>query len=167
MTDDEMVAETVETSPESDVEAQTVEPHTDTTESQDGDQESESRNREAAKYRKRLRDTEQRVRDTELDRDIWRERCAILQRTEVERLAASVLADPKDLWHGTGLEDLLDDSGNVSTKKVTGVLADLSKSHPHWKRSERRPAIDGLRSGTGAHTPAPTGWAQALHGGEG
>jgi len=163
MTDDEMVAETGETSPESDVEPQTVEHDTDTTESQEG----ESRNREAAKYRKRLRDTEQRVRDTELDRDIWRERCAILQRTEVERLAASVLADPKDLWHGTGLEDLLDDSGNVSTKKVTGLLADLSKSHPHWKRSERRPAIDGLRSGTGAHTPAPTGWAQALHGGEG
>ena len=160
MSDGEMVTETTETSPERDVEAQTVDGGSDTTGSQESDQESESPNREAAKYRKRLR-------DTELDRDIWRERCAILQRTEVERLAASVLADPKDLWHGTGLEDLLDDSGNVSTKKVTGVLADLSKSHPHWKRSERRPAIDGLRSGTGAHTPAPTGWAQALHGGEG
>ena len=167
MTDGEMVTETTETSPESDVEPQTVDGGSDTTGGQDGDHESESPNREAAKYRKRLRETEQRVRDTELDRDIWRERCAILQRTEVERIAAAVLADPKDLWHGTGLEDLLDDTGNISTKKVTGLLADLSKSHPHWKRTERRPAIDGLRSGTGAHTPAPTGWAQALHGGEG
>ena len=157
---DATATEAVETGSETPVEQQTAEPEGDTTGGQESDQESESPNREAARYRKRLR-------DTELDRDVWRERCAILQRTEVERLAAAVLADPKDLWHGTGLEDLLDDSGNVSTKKVTGVLADLSKSHPHWKRTERRPSIDGLRSGTGAHTPAPTGWAQALHGGEG
>ncbi len=156
---DATATEAAETGSETPVEQQTAEPEADTAGGQDGDQtdSSESPNREAAKYRKRLR-------DTELDRDIWRERCAILQRTEVERIAAAVLADPKDLWHGTGLEDLLDDTGNVSTKKVTGVLADLSKSHPHWKRTERRPSIDGLRSGTGAHTPAPTGWAQALHG---
>lgn len=114
-------------------------------------------NREAAKYRRKLR-------TAEAERDQLRERVAVMQRGEVERLAGTVLADPADLWHGASLVELLGDDGTINTTAVMVAATKLAESKPHWKRSARhRPDPSGLKSGaSGIDTSVSTSWQQAL-----
>jgi hypothetical protein len=84
---------------------------------------------EAARYRVRLR-------ETETERDQLRAHVDELQRAEVERLAASAgMAIPKDLWTlGTQLEHCRDESGRIDADTVTGLVADVLKERPTWRR---------------------------------
>ena len=114
-------------------------------------------NREAAKYRRKLR-------TAEAERDQLRERVAVMQRGEVERLAASVLADPADLWHAASLVELLADDGTINTHAVMVAATKLAESKPHWKRPLRqRSDPSALKSGaSGIDSSVSTSWQQAL-----
>lgn len=77
--------------------------------------------REAAKYRRRLR-------DTETERDTLAETVTTLQRNEVERLAASAIANPAALWAaGVELSDVLAEDGSVDAEKVTAAAKDAAE----------------------------------------
>lgn len=134
----------------------------------DSADEAEPRNREAAKWRRRLRDLEAEV---TAEREQWTAerghlaaRLELLHRAEVERQAASVLADPADVWRdGTTLDQLLDSDGNLDPHKVTDTVKALAAKHPHWKISRRPATLDGQRSGaTGQHTGQKIGWRDAF-----
>src|SRR5690242_16579084 len=104
--------------------------------------------KEAARYRRRLRETEK-------ERDTLLSRVESLQRGEVERLAASKLADPADVWRdGASLGDLLGDDGNIDPAAVDGLLAGLIETHSHWAIPQReRAPVGRLRSGASAQQP--------------
>lgn len=126
--------------------------------SDDRDTERDNASREAAKYRRKLRATEQ-------ERDHLAARLQAMQRNEVERLAATVLTDPGDIWvAGTQLTDLLGDQGDLDPAKVKATLDGITETRPHWRKPARRPAtLDGQRSGaSGNQLPSGTSWAQAL-----
>ncbi|MCV7111326.1 hypothetical protein [Mycolicibacterium setense] len=118
----------------------------DTPADDDGDQDDAGGNREAAKYRRKLR-------DTEAERDTLRERLAVLQRSEVERLVANRFRDPSDVWRdGAQVDDLLDDNGNIDPAKVETAATTVLKAHPHWDiAAAPRSAREGqLQSGASA-----------------
>lgn len=114
---------------------------------------------EAAKYRHKLRDTEKQL-------AAMTERVEAIQRSEVERIAASKLADPADVWRdGAKLADVLDDDGNVDSGKVDNLIDNLVKSHSHW--AVAKPQAPRPRAGltSGATKPADhrqATWADAL-----
>jgi hypothetical protein len=84
--------------------------------------------KEAARYRRRLRETES-------ERDGLAERLQVIQRGDAERIAASKMADPADLWRdGAQLADVLDDAGQVDTDLLDGLIGTVLGSHPHWRR---------------------------------
>lgn len=84
---------------------------------------------EAAKYRRKLR-------DAEAERDGLIDRLQVMQRSEAERLAASKLADPQDLWRdGAQLADVLDDAGHVDATKLDGLINGVLDAHKHWART--------------------------------
>jgi hypothetical protein len=84
--------------------------------------------RDAAKYRKRAQAAEK-------ERDRLAERLQVLQRTEVQRLAAEHLADGADLWRdGATLDDVLNDDGDVDADKVTELAKGLLEQHRHWRK---------------------------------
>lgn len=92
------------------------------------DQSEERSNKEAAKYRRRAK-------AAEAERDRLAERVTVLQRAEVERLAAAKLADGQDVWRdGAELAGLLDDNGDVDTSKVDRLIASLVDAHRHWRK---------------------------------
>ncbi|WP_204806301.1 hypothetical protein [Mycobacterium riyadhense] len=85
-------------------------------------------NREAAKYRHRAK-------TAEAERDRLAERVTVLQRAEVERLAAAKLADGQDVWRdGAELAGLLDDNGDVDPGKVDQLITSLLDAHQHWRK---------------------------------
>ncbi|WP_204081170.1 hypothetical protein [Mycobacterium riyadhense] len=85
-------------------------------------------NREAAKYRHRAK-------AAEAERDRLTERLTVLQRAEVERLAAAKLADGQDVWRdGAELAGLLDDNGDVDPSKVDHLITSLLDAHQHWRK---------------------------------
>ncbi|OHT93182.1 hypothetical protein [Mycobacterium syngnathidarum] len=97
----------------------------------DDEPQGDNPNREAAKWRNKFRDAE-----TELT--TMQQRLETLQRSEAERIAATALHDPTDMWRdGTQLTDLLDDNGNIDPNKVTDTATKIADTHQHWKR--RRP----------------------------
>ena len=136
-----------------------TEPDSSAQDTADTGQADNNANREAAKYRRKLR-------DTETERDQLAARVEALQRAEVERLAGTMLADPADLWHGTTLDQLLDDNGDIAVTKLNAAAVELLRTHPHWERQRRQPRnTETLRSGaSGAITPAGTSWSDALRG---
>lgn len=82
---------------------------------------------EAAKYRRRLRDTEAQLQAAT-------SRLGVLQRGEIERLAAADLVRPADLWlTGTEVASLLDEAGNVDAAKVTEAAQAAVADRPHWR----------------------------------
>jgi hypothetical protein len=73
--------------------------------------EAEPHSREA-RYRTQLR-------AAEAERDQLRQRLDARDRADVERMIASKLIDPSDLWAaGVTLADLVDDSGEISPQLV-------------------------------------------------
>jgi len=145
-----------------------TEPDSSAPDTADTDQGDNNANREAAKYRRKLRDTEAERDQFAAERDHLAARMEAMQRAEVERLAGTMLADPADLWHGTSLDELLDDNGDIAVTKLNAAAVELLRTHPHWERQRRQPRnTDALRSGaSGAITPAGTSWSDALRGGD-
>ncbi len=110
---------------------------------------------EAAKYRRRLR-------DTEAERDTLTARVETMQKREVERLVATDLATPADLWlTDTTMADLVDDNGDIDPAKVGEAVTALLAERPGWRRTTAA-SFDG-----GARTSASTGvtFQQVLQGG--
>jgi len=113
--------------------------------------------REAAKYRRQLR-------ETETERDALRGRVETMMKAEVERLAATDLAAPADLWlTGTALPDLLDDDGNVDAGKVTDTIQRIIGDRPSWRAAPAPPSFDG---GVRATVPTATTYQEILRGGK-
>jgi hypothetical protein len=84
--------------------------------------------REAAARRRELRATEG-------ERDELRQRVDVMERREVERLAAVQMESAGDFWTvGPSLEELRGEDGQLDLDKareaIDGVLAD----RPHWRR---------------------------------
>lgn len=107
---------------------------------------------EAARYRHRLR-------AAEAERDAVAGRLEVMQRGEAERLAASKLADPQDLWRdGAQLADVVDDSGRIDADKLNGLIGTVLEAHKHWARMTHPAAAPAsevtangrVTSGTGA-----------------
>lgn len=85
-------------------------------------------NREAAKYRHRAK-------AAEAERDRLTERLQVLQRAEVERLAAAHLADGTDVWRdGAELASMLNDQGDIAADKVEATAKALLEAHRHWRK---------------------------------
>jgi hypothetical protein len=141
----------------------TTEPSTDAASVQlDSEHSGDGAAQEAGKWRHKLRATEKEL-------EAANTRVEAMQRAEVERLAASKLADAQDLWRdGAALADLLDDSGNVDGAKVGGLVESLVEAHPHWTVPRKSAApFSALKSG--ASKPAdyrPASWAAALRPGD-
>lgn len=114
---------------------------------------------EAAKYRHKLRDTEKQL-------AAMTERVQVMQRSEVQRIAAPKLADPADIWRdGAQLADVVDDDGNVDGGKVDDLIDNLVKSHPHWAVAKPEPPRQRTGLTSGATKPAEyrqATWADAL-----
>lgn len=94
------------------------------------------------------------------------------RRAEVERFAASVLADPKDLWLGTAsANDFVGDDGTVDEARVLEHVTALAAERPHWAIENQRPTappsqrpIESLRPGATSRPvepEAPT-WSSVL-----
>lgn len=84
--------------------------------------EPEPQSKREARYRTQLRETEG-------QRDQLAAQIEAMQRTEVERLAADVIAKPDALWASeTTLPDLLDDDGMVDPAKVAAAARTAQKA---------------------------------------
>lgn len=73
------------------------------------------------------------------------ERIARMQRTEIERLAATSLAHPDDLFtlSGNDLADYLNDDGDVDPEKVDADIAAIVAERPGLlKPTPPAPAVD-------------------------
>lgn len=65
-------------------------------------------------------------------------RVEVLQRGEVERLAAARLAAAEDVWTaGVTLDALLDAGGDIDEGKVSEALDGVLAQRPHWAKPER------------------------------
>lgn len=104
--------------------------------------------REAAAYRRKLR-------DAEAERDALAGRLEAAQRRDVERIAADLLGDPKDLWlGGVQVAEVLDDEGQVDRERLDARIAEVLTEHPSWKRFVVPSFDGGVR--TSSPRPAPT-----------
>ncbi len=145
--------------PEPDAAPETADGEAAETETPPDAQQEQAAGGEAAKYRHKLRDTEKQL-------AAMTERVEAMQRSEVERIATSKLADPGDVWRdGAQLADVLDDDGNVDSGKVDDLIGNLVKSHSHW--AVAKPQAPRQRTGltSGATKPADykqASWADAL-----
>jgi len=113
-------------------------------------------NAEAARYRTRLR-------EAEAERDGISERLTGYQRREAERLAASTLSRPADLWlDGADPSELLDDEGQLDPEKVAATVAGVLTDRPQLEAGRVRPRPDHAQGGSGA--PQAPGWSDVLQG---
>lgn len=99
------------------------------------------------------------------------------RRSEIERIAATVLADPKDLWLGEVTpNDFLDDNGTLDAERVSAHVNDIAQQRPHWTLGNQqqlappsnRP-VETLRAGaTPLNYPreAPPTWSSVLNAGK-
>ncbi|GAA4863899.1 hypothetical protein [Saccharopolyspora cebuensis] len=101
-------------------------------------------NREAAKYRRQLR-------DTEAERDALAARLATMERRQVDRLAAEVLADPSDF--APALDELRDAGGALDEEKVSAALDELIKAKPHYAKRRVVPTRSSAEHSGGSYTP--------------
>jgi len=90
-----------------------------------------------------------------------------MQRSEVERIAATKLASAADVWlDGLTMEALLNDDGDLDADKLDAHLDALLEARPHWKaapKSGQQPRRGGMHSGAvppGQHQ-SPS-WANAI-----
>ncbi len=113
--------------------------------------------REAARYRRSLR-------EAGTERDGLRGRVEAMQKAEVERLVATDLAAPADMWlAGASLPDLLDDDGNVDPGKVNDATAKILIDRPGWRAVPAPPSFDG---GARVTVPTATTYQEILRGGK-
>jgi hypothetical protein len=129
------------------------------TDGQQDDQQPDD-NKEAARYRHRAK-------AAEAERDKLAERVVVMQRGEAERLAASKLADPQDLWRdGAQLVDVLDDAGHLDPVKLDGLIGTVLGAHKHWARQQHPGAArasDVTSNGKIGGGDTSRSWAQVLN----
>ena len=94
------------------------------------------------------------MRSAEAERDQLRELLGRRDRADVERMAASKLADPADIWRG-GIElaDVMNESGELDPDLVSEAITKLLAEHPHWERRPYSPAAPASSVTGGATNP--------------
>ena len=120
---------------------------------------------EAAKWRVTARQTEAKLAVAEA-------RVAELQRQEVERILATKLAMPEDMWLSGkwSVADMLNEQGQVDAERVSAAADAVLEGRPHWAapklRSVGAPA-DAV-TGDGKYEPPQTvTWQSLLQGNAG
>ena len=122
------------------------------------DPEALTRSKEAAGYRTRLRAAEAHVAERDAAIGALRSEVDRLHTLEAERIAATSMASPGDLWLVSNLADLRDSDGRLDTEAVKVKVADVVAERPTWKRTvggfdggarqsvapERRPGLSNL-----------------------
>ena len=117
---------------------------------------------EAAKWRVTARQTETRLKVAEA-------RVAELQRQEVERILATKLAMPEDMWLSGkwSVADMLNEQGQVDAERVSAAADAVLEGRPHW-RATLKPvgAPASSVTGDGDYKPGPAAptWQQLLRG---
>ena len=117
---------------------------------------------EAAKWRVTARQTETRLKVAEA-------RVAELQRQEVERILATKLAMPEDMWLSGkwSVADMLNEQGQVDAERVSAAADAVLEGRPHW-RATLKPvgAPASSVTGDGEYKPGPAAptWQQLLRG---
>ncbi|WP_456789764.1 hypothetical protein [Cellulomonas sp. P5_C5] len=111
-------------------------------------------NAQAARYRRQLRTVEE-------ERDELAARLQGMQRAEVERVAADLLAQPAALWAtGVDVAEFIDEDGHVDADKVTAAarvaVEALGLAHP-----PRTPLPDRSQ-GQGPNAPIGSAWVAAM-----
>jgi hypothetical protein len=97
--------------------------------------------REARNYRLKLR-------EAEAARDALTARVELLQRQDIERVAAESLSAPADLWiNGNGVAEYLDEDGNVDLERVRDDVKILVSERPGLRKMVR--ATDPSQGGDG------------------
>lgn len=119
---------------------------------------------EAGARRKQLRETEQARDAAAAERDQLAARLDAMQRRDVERIAATRLAQPDDLWTigGTALADLLDDGGDVDETTVTAAIDALLEARPGLAKPAPRKFPDMGGGQRGGPVDAPPSWRDVL-----
>jgi hypothetical protein len=107
----------------------------------------------------------QRAHDAEAERDRLAGLVEDMRQEEIQRLAASRLADASDLFRdGASVADLLDDDGHVDAAKLDGLVDKLLTAHPHWRAElprHRGPLYSGA-SNMRSVDVKPMGFADAF-----
>ena len=110
--------------------------------------------KEAARYRTQLRDTEAKL-------AVLQARIEGHQTADAERVAATVLADPGDLWlMGTSLADVLDEDGEVDSVLVEQKAREIVARRPGLAP----PHVDMGQGRRGDRSPGATTWSTVLKG---
>jgi hypothetical protein len=122
------------------------------------DPEALARSKEAAGYRVRLREAEAHVVERDAAIGALRSEVDRLHTLEAERVAATSMASPGDLWLVTNLAELRDSDGRLDATKVGETVKSVLAERPTWKRTmggfdggarqpvapERRPGLSHL-----------------------
>ena len=110
-------------------------------------------NNREAKYRIRAK-------EAEAERDSLASRLAELQTTEVQRLAADLLAVPEDIsLSGKGLADFLTPEGWVDREAVEAAAREVTESRPGLAKNAK--ATD-FTQGSGGTVPVQLNWTDFL-----
>jgi len=125
----------------------TDEPTPDTSAPADGDPPGDDTEQKNARMRRedgRFTSLSTELRTVSTERDQLRTHVASLQRRDAERIAATALAQPADLFDvaGAQLEDLVTD-GVVDSEKVTQRVDELLKARPGLERPRPTPRLPG------------------------
>lgn len=107
-----------------------------------------------------------RAQAAEAERDQLRARVDALTKRQVEQLVGSRLHNASDLWIGTNVADLLDESGDVDPSKVDAAITELRAARPYLGPNAAAPASQVT---FGAEKPdlegaQPPSWQQVLQG---
>lgn len=128
----------------------------------------EGGNAEAARYRVKLRAAEGERDGLRTELDNLRGRLEQVQRREVLRLTADLLAQPGDLleYGGVSLTALVDDEGAVDEQAVLEATAAMLDARPGLSKTAPRPTAPpnhgaGYRGPT---TAAPPSWGDVFRG---
>lgn len=103
------------------------------------------------------------LREAEAQRDALAQRIEAMQRMDIERVAAELLAQGSDIFMaGADVSEFLNDEGGIDYDRVRASSRELAKDRPGL--SKNAPAFDPTQ-GIGGHTPKPKlGWDVLLHG---
>ena len=96
-----------------------------------------------------------------------KERLERMQRSEVERIAATKLASAADVWlDGLTVEALLNDDGDLDPEKLEAHLDALLEARPHWRaapKAGQHPRRGLMQSGAvSAGQQQSPSWANAI-----
>lgn len=108
--------------------------------------------REAAQRRRQLR-------EVEAERDTLRARLDDHDRRDVERLAADVLADPRDVWISSSLDQMRAGDGTLDRERVTAELKRVADEKPHWRKPS--PPMPDFHAGARRPAPEPPSFGAA------